>query len=159
MKRFLKENIELLGIILIGCNALAYGVSDLIPFLKGLSILLPIGFGVIYFLSKRDTKYSESSETISKLEQTTAEQEEILREQSSIIEEYETIFDSQLVELPCVCGNNIFKGLFSPNVENVVTCDKCKNTYRVEINYDSVLISEPLDLNQTFDKLVGNVNN
>lgn len=157
MKRFFKENIELLGAILIGCNGLAYGISDFIPFFKGVSILLPLSVGVLIYLYKKDQKTLENIGNIQKLEDIAEEQDALIQEQKSIIEEYETIFDSQLVELPCVCGNNTFKGLFSPKTPNLVTCEKCSNTYRVEINYDSVLISEPMDLNQTFDKLVGTI--
>lgn len=82
----------------------------------------------------------------------------IIDEQEQVIKDYESIFDSQLVELPCVCGGNTFQGLFSPKTDNIVECEKCKNRYRVEISYNSVLISEPLDINQTFDNLVGEIN-
>ena len=72
-----------------------------------------------------------------------------------VIQEYEKIFDSQLVELPCICGGNTFQGLFSPKTENIVECEKCECKYRVNISYDTVLISEPMNVDETFDKLVG----
>ena len=68
--------------------------------------------------------------------------EAIILEQTTVIKEYEEIFDNQLVELPCVCGGNTFKGLFSQKTDNIVECEKCKNEYRVTLNYDSILIAE-----------------
>ena len=65
-----------------------------------------------------------------------------IEEQEEVLTKYEEIFDGQLVELPCVCGGNTFKGLFAQNDENVVECEKCKNKYRVTVNYDSILIAE-----------------
>jgi hypothetical protein len=82
--------------------------------------------------------------------------EAIMEEQESVILEYERIFDTQLVELPCICGGNTFQGLISPTLENIVECESCKNKYRVEVSYNSVLVSEPLDLNKTFEELVEN---
>lgn len=83
----------------------------------------------------------------------------IIQEQDIVLKNYEDIFDSQLVKLPCVCGGNTFEGLFSPNTDNIVVCENCKNKYKVTVDYQSVLISEPLDLNKQFDELVGKVSN
>lgn len=80
-------------------------------------------------------------------------------EMEGVITEYEKIFDSQLVKLPCLCGGNTFEGLFSPNTDNIVECEKCKNKYRVEIDYNSILISEPLDLEKPFTQSVGTIDN
>lgn len=81
---------------------------------------------------------------------------EALVEVEDILNEYNKILDSLLVQLPCVCGGNTFEGIFSPNTDNIVECEKCKNKYRVDISYNSVLISEPMDINQTFDELLKN---
>jgi hypothetical protein len=101
-----------------------------------------------HFLNK---KPSEAS----KVEDLVADLDKIIGEQAQVIDDYEQIFDSQLVELPCVCGGNTFQGLFSPKTENIVECEKCKNKYRVNVTYDSVMISEPLDIEQSFEELVG----
>ena len=148
MTEYLKKNWgEVLASIIIA-NAIAYGASDFIPYAKGLALCIPFIAVAMHYITK-------NNEGDPKVEQIIAELDGIIGEQTQVIEEYEKIFDSQLVELPCVCGGNTFQGLFSPKTENVVECEKCKNKYRVTVNYDSVMISEPLNVDQTFDELVG----
>lgn len=106
--------------------------------------------GVFSFLYLNDP-VPEVDEATQILIDSVTELEALKEEQLEVIKEYEQIFDAQLVELPCICGGNTFKGLFSPNTDNEVQCEKCKNNYRVNINYDTVLISEPLD-QKTIDK-------
>lgn len=67
-----------------------------------------------------------------------------LQETLKMLDDYEEIFDSQLVNIPCVCGDNMFTGILSPNIDNEVRCDKCNNLFSIKINYDTVLISEPM---------------
>lgn len=109
----------------------------------------------MYLKYTNSEKGDDKNEIIKDLGQLLEEQDLKIEEQDKVIEEYNKIFDSQLVELPCVCGGNTFSGLFSPKEENKVECEKCKNKYRVTIDYNSVLISEPMDLNQNFDQIVG----
>jgi len=150
MKDFIKNNWkEILTSILI-TNAIAYGLSDYIEYTKTLALFSPFVAIIIHFLDRKTGGEVKTDEIIKDLDS-------IIGEQSQVIEEYEKIFDSQLVELPCVCGGNTFQGLFSPKTENVVECEKCHNKYKVNINYDSVMISEPLNLDKTFNELVGEV--
>jgi hypothetical protein len=107
-------------------------------------MLLAAPLGVLTYLMYKDPDPQDNEEIIA-LTETITDFEKIVEEQIIVIKEYEDIFDTQLVELPCVCGGNTFKGLFSPNTENLVECEKCKNRYQVTINYDTVLLSEPLD--------------
>ena len=115
----------------------------------GIMSVLPIAsavvIGYIGSLYNKSDELDEDSEEMSALKESIEIYEKALDEQVIVIKDYEDIFDSQLVELPCSCGGNTFKGLFSPNLENLVTCEKCSNNYRVVVNYDAVLISEPLD--------------
>lgn len=149
MTEFLKRYwVETLGCVLIA-NAIAYGASDFMDYGKALGLCSP--FVVVAAL------YFNKNKGDPKTEQVIDELDGILGEQTQVIEEYEKIFDSLLVELPCVCGGNTFQGLFSPKTENIVECEKCRNKYKVNINYDAVMISEPLNLDKTFDELVGEV--
>ena len=107
-------------------------------------MLLAVPLGVLTYLMYKDPDPQDNEEIIA-LTETITDFERIVEEQIVVIKEYEDIFDTQLVELPCVCGGNTFKGLFSPNTDNLVECEKCKNRYQVTINYDTVLLSEPLD--------------
>jgi len=113
-------------------------------FIELFPILIAIPLGILTFLITKDPNIEKDEET-QKLLEVINEYETMTEEYLKVIKEYEEIFDTQLVELPCVCGGNTFKGLFTPNTENNVQCEKCKNNYRVNINYDTVLISEPLD--------------
>lgn len=148
MKTFVKQNWVniLVGVIVAGC--VSYGISGYVPYDKSLALSIPLILMGLYFFDNKTVVTEESSKLLEILDET-------VKEQATILDEYEQIFDSQLVKLPCVCGGNTFEGLFSPNTENVVECEKCKNMYRVNINYDTVLVSKPLDLNQTFEDLVG----
>lgn len=151
MTEFLKKNWGEILISIVIANAIAYGVSDFMDYGKALALCVPLIAVAIHYIDKNGGD--------PKAEQVITELDGIIGEQTQVIEEYERIFDSQLVELPCVCGGNTFQGLFSPKTENVVECEKCKNKYRVTVNYDSVMISEPLNVDQTFDELVGkNIN-
>jgi hypothetical protein len=113
-------------------------------FLVAFPILMSIPAGIFTFLILKEPNPEEDEET-QKLLTSIFDLESVNEEQSKVIKDYEEIFDAQLVELPCVCGGNTFKGLFSPNTDNEVQCEKCKNNYRVTINYDTVLLSEPMD--------------
>jgi uncharacterized membrane protein len=147
MRKYLKKSWAYIVLCVVFSFAVAYGLSDFIDFYKGVCLLLPMVSIGLYIVEEKYNNTNESEQLVQSLDQ-------IIGEQSQVIDEYEKIFETQLVHLPCVCGGNTFEGLFSPNVENIVECEKCKNKYRVGINYDTVLISEPIDLNKSFDDLV-----
>lgn len=155
MKEYFRENWSYFVIATAISPLIAYGASDFLEFTKGLSIILPMLWVSAACLLDADKPDLESQEIVKSLDLMIAEQSQKLEEQEGVIAEYEKIFDSQLVELPCVCGGNTFQGLFSPNTDNIVQCEKCKQHYKVDINYNTVLISEPLNIEQTFDELVG----
>ena len=115
-----------------------------LQFIELFPILIAIPAGILTYLITKDPNPEEDEETQRLLDIVT-EYETMTEEHLKVIREYEEIFDAQLVELPCVCGGNTFKGLFTPNTENDVQCEKCKCNYRVNINYDTVLIAEPMN--------------
>lgn len=130
--------------------SIAFGLSDHMNFWKSLSILIAIESIIYYFVIFNEDEPTPPKN--SELDKVVEELGKMVEEQGDVINEYEEIFDQQLVELPCVCGGNTFQGLFSPKIENIVECEKCESEYRVTVNYNSVLISEPLDIND--DKLI-----
>lgn len=134
----------------IGCAITSFGFP-VEPY-KVFCSLWPAAIAITYLLFKKNEIKSPEDDV--KLE-LIDKMDNIIQEQGVVLKHYEDIFDSQLVKLPCVCGGNTFEGLFSPNLENIVVCDKCKNKYKVTVDYNSVLMSEPLDLNKHFDELVG----
>jgi hypothetical protein len=121
-------------------------------FIELFPLVMIIPSGVFSFLYLNDP-VPEVDEATQILIDSVTELEALKEEQLEVIKEYEQIFDAQLVELPCICGGNTFKGLFTPNTDNEVQCEKCKNNYRVNINYDTVLISEPMDQKAVNDSI------
>lgn len=132
-------------LFLVIAASVSFGLSDLLNFWKSFAIFLAIEATVYYFMfiNKEEPVIEDTSE----FDKIVAELGGMVEEQGEVIKEYEAIFDSQLVELPCNCGGNTFEGLISPKFENIVECEKCESRYRVEVSYNSVLISEPLDIN------------
>lgn len=139
---------------------ISYGASAILPFLNVVCVLLGLWCLIYYYLVKNllmDVTNPETEKLIADYDETLRAQEEFIAKQADVVKEYEDIFDSMLVKLPCICGGNTFEGLFSPNTVNEVTCENCKNKYNVTIQYDTVLISEPLNLEQPFEKMIGKI--
>lgn len=133
-------------LVLVGVS---YGLSSFIPFLKTFSIASSLG--ILYILFQKN---NESIDQILEGAVKTVNEEhaavldeysKTIDEQYDTIKEYEAIFDSQVVEIPCGCGENSFVGIFVPNTENICTCEKCKSTYKIFISFDSILTTEPLE--------------
>jgi hypothetical protein len=142
MREYFKQNWESYAIASGISAIIAYGIG-FEDYTRSLSIILPILWVVCAFILKSKEPDKESQEIVKSLDAIIGEQSQKLEEQEQVIVDYEKIFDSLLVELPCVCGGNTFQGLFSPNTDNVVQCEKCKQNYKVDISYNTVLISEP----------------
>lgn len=139
------------------CPILAYGLSVIIPFWKALALIcttiLP---AIVYAKVKSDNVYSSENFLSKELEENATQLGEVWNENEKLlglVDEYEQLCESQLWEIPCVCGENTFVGLFSPQHENVCECDKCKNKYRITLNYESILLAEPLDNTAMFNSL------
>ena len=145
-----KNWVEKLMFWTIPVSLVSFGLANIlnISVFSILSIMISVVISYIgyqiYYPKKIENPLISESEILSMRESLDIYERE-LEEQVIVIKEYDEIFDSLLVDVPCTCGGNIFKGLLSPYQENLVTCDKCKCNYRVEVHYDAVLISEPLD--------------
>ena len=120
---------------------ISLGLVHFFPIWQTLPILLGI-WGVTSLLIdhfRDDAPEKQLLEIISTLE-------EEIAVQNSVIDDYNTTFDALSIQLPCICGGTTFEGLFSPNTQTEVECEKCHNKYRVEITYNTVLISESMDM-------------
>ncbi len=150
-KVFLKD-ISINGII---AGGFCIGLSSIIPWWNTLAIIIAVQT-IIWNYDRLFQKENPQIDTLEKEHENfrdfvegefekyakiIEDNDETIKEQEIVIKEYENIFDEQLVELPCVCGSNTFKGLFPQNGANEVECEGCKNKYRVTVNYDSVLIA------------------
>jgi hypothetical protein len=140
-------------IILAISGALSFAGSDFYDPLKifalSLTALMVYYYGYFQKTKGSDeiTKMLEESDGVIK------QQEDIIAEQNEVIKEYEEIFDGQVTKLDCLCGGNTFEGLFQPNVENIVECEKCGESYKVMVSFDSILISKPLEDNDVLPKI------
>lgn len=129
----------------------------MVPFWKAYAVIATTILPAIIW-AKVKTDNEENAETFLKKELNTTEEQlnaswKQIEEVESVLKDYEGIYDQQLWEIPCNCGENTFVGLFSPYAENIVGCEKCKNKYRITLNYESVLLSEPLDNDSIFNSL------
>lgn len=153
-----KPHLKNIGIGLILALGFSYGISGLFPFWNALAISSVVAVGLWYrYILKDDTSAPlekalvESDEVILKQETFIKDQDTVINDLQTKNSEYEELLDSLLVELPCVCGGNTFQGLFSPREENYVECEHCKNTFKITLKYDSILLSEPLE---DFDSII-----
>jgi hypothetical protein len=133
IKRFIENNWVYAVVIVM----FSMGVSYFIPFVYALCVFTGILITINIFLRKQ---------TNEEFEMILQDADRHFVEQEEVIKEYEKIFDSLVIPLDCICGGNTFEGLFQPNVENIVECEKCNSKYKVMVSYDSILISEPGDL-------------
>lgn len=152
----MKTNViyKLLGCALISTPLLAYGVSQYLPFINTLCVLLSIIVMIgSYFLLIKPELQSVSVVKNNESESELINAMEKLIEQEEVLQQYELMLSEQEVELPCNCGEVLFRGILIPNNENMCTCQSCKETYKVIISYDSFLINSELNAGQIFDKL------
>jgi hypothetical protein len=63
------------------------------------------------------------------------------------------IIDTQTVPITCPCGKNTFFAPVFHNKENNFQCEKCGSRFRAEINIDTILLTEPVNLQNAFDHL------
>ena len=78
-------------------------------------------------------------------------------EKQEVIESYEIMLDEQVIQLECDCGNPLFKGILLPNQENICVCNSCKETYKILIEYNKILVAQPLNDEQIFNNLTKNI--
>lgn len=140
--------------ILAFVTLLSCGLQPIIPFVNSICVFLAASIiGFVYYVEIKpritdDTKLSQS-----KKEQELEELASTLFEMEEVIKEYETMLSEQVIQLPCNCGKPLFEGILIPNVENMCKCPSCKETYKILISYDSILITDPLDSSTIYDNL------
>jgi hypothetical protein len=120
-----------LGITLLISVGVGFVLKDIIGFWQGLVGSVIIQFLGFYFLSlRRDSIAAAAAPDIS----------------SDIIE-------LQTIPVSCPCGKNTFTSPVFFNVDNSFLCDKCGSRFKVELNYDTVLLTEPMNIENIFNQL------
>ena len=63
------------------------------------------------------------------------------------------LLQTQTVEVNCPCGQNPTNAPILLNEDNIFICEKCASKYRVNVTFESVLLTEPLNIENAFNAL------
>ena len=119
-----------LGITILISLGLGFVLKDIIGFWEGFVVGIIAQFLGFYLLS--------------------------LRNKNNIVEEpdlSDEIINLQTIPITCPCGKHTFTAPVFYNTENMFTCEKCGSKFKVELNYDTVLLTEPLNIENVFNQL------
>lgn len=112
---------------------IGYILSDFIGMLKGFAAGIVLQFIIRYIIDVFKTKPTSSN----------IEEESILQD----------VIDAQTVPITCPCGNNTFYTPIFLNKDNIFQCEKCSSKFRAEATIDTILLTEPINLQNAFDYL------
>jgi len=123
-----------------------------------LLVSVAIGFGlrnifgfwettVLAFVCQFLIAFIISSLKINKVDNLTAEFEGELQQLLNLNE----------ATIVCPCNNYTFQENIFINMDNTYTCEKCNNTYRIDVNLVPTLLTETLDVNKAFTDLAKEV--
>tara|TARA_R110000744_G_scaffold66706_4_gene136332 strand:- start:2218 stop:2673 length:456 start_codon:yes stop_codon:yes gene_type:complete len=62
--------------------------------------------------------------------------------------ELQQLLDLNEATIECPCTNNTFTENIFINTDNSYTCEKCNNTYRIDVNLVPTLLTETMDVNK-----------
>jgi hypothetical protein len=111
-----------------------FALSNFLGFLQGTTLvfLLQIILFYVYSLIRQNN--------ISRIEE----------EHISVINE---IAERSLVRVECPCGVKNDSIPYFDVTDAIFTCEKCSSKYRVEVVFNSILLTEPLNLENAFTKI------
>ena len=67
--------------------------------------------------------------------------------------ELQQLLDLSEATISCPCGNyNVTENIFI-NMENTYVCEKCDNEFKLNIAVTPTLVTQPVDVNQSFSDL------
>ena len=121
-------------ITLLVAIAFAFGLRNIIGFWETLALAIVIQFIIAFVYS---------SFKISRVDNLTQEFEGELQQ----------LLDLSEVTIACPCGNYTFTENVFLNMENTYTCEKCNNDFRIEVSITPTLLTQPVNVNQTFAEL------
>ena len=116
--------------ILVGLG-IGYMLSDFISLWKGVTGGIIIQFIIHYIINTIKTK----SHTVNNADA------------------IQDIIDAQTVPITCPCGKNTFFAPVFHNKDNNFQCEKCGSRFRAEVAIDTILLTEPVNLQNAFDHL------
>ena len=71
--------------------------------------------------------------------------------------ELQQLLDLSEATIVCPCNNNTFTENIFINTDNSYTCEKCNNTYRVDVNLIPTLITDIVDVNKSLIDITNEV--
>jgi uncharacterized Zn-finger protein len=119
-----------LGITLLVSFGIGFVLADLIGFWQGVVGSIIAQFLGFYLLSLKSKNITSTEPDLS-----------------------EEIINLQTIPISCPCGKNTFTAPVFYNTENEFLCEKCGSRFKVELNYDTVLLTEPLNIANVFNQL------
>ena len=67
---------------------------------------------------------------------------------------YENLLQTQIVAVNCPCGQTTMKVPILLNEDNIFTCNKCSSKFKVNTTFESILLTEPLNIANAFEALI-----
>ena len=65
----------------------------------------------------------------------------------------EEIINLQTIPISCPCGKHTFSAPVFYNTDNSFLCEKCGSRFKVELNHETILLTEPLNIANVFTQL------
>lgn len=122
-----------LGIVLAISTGVGFVFSDLIGFWQGFVAAVLVQFistyGIASFKTSRETQFEQAEDNSQRL------------------------IDLQTVEIICPCTNVVSKSPVFFGLNNEFLCNKCNSKFRVDLSYDSILVTEPLNIENAYNFL------
>lgn len=121
-----------LCILLIISFGIGFIFQNLIGFWQGVTASIILHFLVFYFLNtKSDTPQTDDIEQ----------------------QAFNNLLQTQTVSVNCPCGQSPSIVPILLNSDNIFTCEKCLSKFRVNVTFESVLLTEPFNIANAFDAL------
>jgi hypothetical protein len=121
-----------LGLTFLISIGIGFVLKDLIGFWQGLTAAIILHFLFFYFFNP-----DKKSNTL------------VAAEQAA----FDNLIQTQTVSVNCPCGQNPMLVPIILNSENIFTCEKCLSKFRVNTVFESVLLTEPLNIVNAFNAL------
>jgi len=130
----IKKILVSLTLTLLISIGIGFILNSLIGFWQGFTAAIIIHFLAFYFFNPE-----KKSRVVVESEQTA----------------FNDLLETQTVTVNCPCGQNPISAPVLLNSDNIFTCEKCFSKYRVNVSFESVLLTEPFNIANAFDALKG----
>jgi hypothetical protein len=122
-----------LAIVTIISVVFGFALRHLTGFWEATSAVFVLQFLLFYF-----AKFENKNVVVSDIEQ----------------QAYENLLQTQIVAVNCPCGQTTMKVPILLNEDNIFTCNKCSSKFKVNATFDSILLTEPLNIANAFEALI-----